>query len=246
MIRYRIILTGISAESILIFCANSSFNRKRYVKLSLPYLLLSALLVCCAPSASKPEKKVNEQVISLTVPSNEIDKSKLAYNPKTSLWTLDSALFSGYMVSYSLDSVLIQKIGILDGRKQNKAFDWYPDGRLKHTADYHKGKLHGEKKTWSHDSTHILLSHFNYHLGKAHGIQKKWYPTGEIFKILQMNNGKEDGLQQAFRENGALYTNYEAREGRIFGLKRASLCFELEDGGIKRKKNEGEKMASSD
>ena len=26
-------------------------------------------------------------------------------------------------------------------------------------------------------------------------------------------------------KNGALYANYEAREGRIFGLKKSKLCF---------------------
>lgn len=245
MIRHSIILEGISSEPVLSSWANSCFNRKLYMKSSLLYLLLGTLLVCCNPSANEPEKEMKEKVISLTIPAKEIDKSKLVYNPKTSLWTLDSALFSGYSVSYFQDSILIQKFGIIEGRKQNEAFDWYPDGRLRYAADYYKGKLHGEKKAWSNDSTHILLAHHNYHLGKAHGIQKKWYPTGEIFKILQMNNGKEEGLQQAFRQNGQLYTNYEAREGRIFGLKRASLCYELEGGEIKRKKNEEEKMASN-
>ena len=44
--------------------------------------------------------------------------------------------------------------------------------------------------------------------------------------------GKEEGIQQAFRKNGDLFANYEAREGRIFGLKKAALCFGLEDEKI--------------
>jgi antitoxin component YwqK of YwqJK toxin-antitoxin module len=42
-------------------------------------------------------------------------------------------------------------------------------------------------------------------------------------------NGQEEGMQKAWRENGKIYNNYEAKNGRIFGLKRASLCFQLED-----------------
>ena len=83
------------------------------------------------------------------------------------------------------------------------------------------------------DSTHILISHLNFRLGKAHGVQKKWYTTGEIFKVLHFNMGIEEGIQQAFRKNGDLFANYEAREGRIFGLKRAALCFGLEDEEVK-------------
>ena len=45
--------------------------------------------------------------------------------------------------------------------------------------------------------------------------------------------GREEGIQQAYRKNGALYANYEAKKGRIFGLKKASLCFELEGQKIK-------------
>ena len=45
--------------------------------------------------------------------------------------------------------------------------------------------------------------------------------------------GKEEGIQQAFRKNGDLYANYEAKNGRIFGLKKASLCFGLENQKIK-------------
>lgn len=44
--------------------------------------------------------------------------------------------------------------------------------------------------------------------------------------------GKEEGLQQAFRENGVLFANYEAKDGRVFGLKKAKLCFGLEDESI--------------
>ena len=44
--------------------------------------------------------------------------------------------------------------------------------------------------------------------------------------------GKEEGIQQAFRKNGDLFANYEAKEGRIFGLKKAALCFGLEDENI--------------
>ncbi|MFK7773215.1 MAG: toxin-antitoxin system YwqK family antitoxin [Saprospiraceae bacterium] len=179
---------------------------------------------------------MTEEITPLEIPAVTLDKSKLDYNNKTSLWYLNEKQFSGYAVTYFQDSMLMQKIGILDGKKQNIATDWYPDGEVKHSANYHLGKLQGEKKSWSPDSTHILISHLNYHLGKAHGVQKKWYSTGEIFKILNLEMGKEEGIQQAFRKNGDLFANYEARDGRIFGLKRAALCFGLEDQKIQYSK----------
>ena len=134
------------------------------------------------------------------------------------------------------DNSLKEKFGIQNGRKQNEAIQWYADGHYKHLANYQNGKSHGDKKTWSADSSHILLAHLKYKEGKPHGAQTKWYPTGELFKKLNLNMGKEEGLHQAFRKNSALYANYEAKEGRTFGLRKATLCYSLEDENIQYEK----------
>ena len=168
-------------------------------------------------------------ILSYNIPDTTVNKSELFYNIKNSSWTLNDELYSGYAVSFYPKKNLKEKFGILNGKTQNQAIQWFSDGHYKYLANYHKGKLHGEKKSWSTDSIHILVSHLKYVNGKPHGEQKKYYPTGELFKKLNLNMGKEEGLQQAFRKNGALYANYEAREGRIFGLKKSKLCFQLDD-----------------
>lgn len=198
------------------------------VRLCLMILGLS-LFGCSKPTTKETKVKVYPQKTILSLPATTIDKSALHFNRKKSIWTLDNQLFSGYAVGYYPDSTLKEKIGFLEGRKQNKATVYYPDGQERFVQHYYRGKLHGEKKIWSADTSHTLLAHLNYHFGKAHGAQKKWYSTGEIFKILHLNEGKEEGIQQAFRKNGDLFANYEARAGRIFGLKKAALCFGLED-----------------
>jgi antitoxin component YwqK of YwqJK toxin-antitoxin module len=67
----------------------------------------------------------------------------------------------------------------------------------------------------------------------AHGEQKQWHQTGEIYKKIHLNMGREEGIQQAYRKNGALYANNEAKNGRIFGLRKATLCDGLEDENVK-------------
>ncbi len=178
----------------------------------------------------------NSADLVLKVPDTLIEKSALEYNHKTSIWTLSGIPYSGFAVSYYPDNTLKEKFGILNGKKQDNFIQWYPDGHFKNVAAYDKGKLHGEKKIWSQDSAHVLIAHYKYHTGKPHGEQIKWYPTGELFKKMNLNRGKEEGLQQAFRKNGALYANYEAWEGRTFGLKKAKLCYSLEDENIQYKK----------
>jgi len=201
------------------------------------FLIIPILAVLILASTkwtkSKTASPIRVVETALDLPDKIVDKSALFYDKKKSHWTLNDQSYSGYAVGFYPDSTLKEQFGVLNGRKQNQAIQWYADGHPKQVANYHKGKLHGEKKNWSPDSLHILVSHLNYVAGKAHGEQKKWYPTGELFKKLHLNMGREEGLQQGFRKNGALFANYEARKGRIFGLKKAALCFGIEDKNIR-------------
>lgn len=200
-------------------------------------LLLSMLMTSCAEMTDTKTLEVPvPNDIFVEIPDTTVDMSLLHYDNKTSIWALESQLYSGYAVSYYPDRVLKEKISFLNGRKQNQATQWFADKHLKRISNYHRGKLHGVKKSWSPDGNHVLISHLNYHKGKVHGEQRFWYPTGELYKKLNLNMGREEGMQQAFRKNGELYANYEAKEGRIFGLKKAALCYGLEDENIKYEK----------
>ncbi len=202
-------------------------------KILLFLIILSACLIACSENrADKTSQAPKQEEFPKSIPERFIDRSSLNYDKATSEWFLDKELFSGYMVSYYQDSTLKEKVGILEGRKENKSIYWFPDGELKQVANYSRGKLHGEKKLWSADSSHILITSLNYKSGRAHGVQKQWYRSGELYKKLNMNMGKEDGIQQAFRKNGDLYANYEAKNGRIFGLKKASLCYGIEEDNV--------------
>ncbi len=201
-------------------------------------LLLGVILLINCTEKQISSTFSNGSATPLVVPDMIVEKSTLIYDHEFSLWLLNERPFSGYAVSYFPDNNMKEKIGILNGKKQNVAIQWYADGHYKNISSYHEGKLHGDKKVWSQDSAHILLTHYTFQNGRAHGEQKKWYPTGELFKVLHLNMGKEEGIQQAYRKNGALYANYEAHEGRVFGLKKAGLCYGLEDEQIKPQNNE--------
>lgn len=203
-----------------------------YMKKTLGLLLvLSLIMIGCSTENSKPSEGDHANRL-LKVPEKTVLKSSLRYDHKQSRWLLGDVPFSGFAISYYPDGSLMEKFGILNGRKQNVAIKYYPDGHFKNVSNYHEGKLDGEKKVWTSDAAHVLIAHYQFRKGRAHGEQKKWYATGELFKVLHLKMGREEGIQKAFRENGALYANYEAREGRIFGLKKAALCYGLEEEQI--------------
>ncbi|WP_254788488.1 toxin-antitoxin system YwqK family antitoxin [Cellulophaga baltica] len=196
----------------------------------------SSIFTISCNQKNNEEKISSENLIitSITIPNLSVDKALITYDNKTSTFLINEEPFSGYMISFYEDGTPKEKIGIFNGKKQNKSSYWFSNGKLKQIATYNKGKLHGEKKLWSNDSMYTLVAHLNYNFGKVDGQQKQWYKTGELYKILNLSMGKEDGIQQAFRKNGDLYANYEAKNGRIFGLKKSALCYGLEDEKIKK------------
>ncbi|MEL7146715.1 MAG: membrane-binding protein [Bacteroidota bacterium] len=185
----------------------------------------------CTPSSPRT-------VQSVVFPDTVVDKSALHFDHQTSMWKLDQWPYSGFVVTYYPDGSPMEKFRTLRGKRQNTMTQWYPDGHLKSVATYHKGKLHGPKKIWSSDSVHVLIAQYNYQLGKPHGEQLKWYSDGQLFKKMNFNRGKEEGLQQAYRPNGVLYANYEVRNGRVYGLNKSKLCYQIQDGALKSKKLE--------
>lgn len=195
--------------------------------------LVGTFLVACSKPTPKKSPLLSSKETILVIPDRTVNKSALLFNNKNSTWTLDGQLYAGMAEEYYADGTLKGKFAFLAGKMQNEAVRFFPDGHRKLLETYYKGKLHGEKKLWSSDSPHILIAKLNFYDGKLHGEQKKWYPSGELFKKLNLDMGREKGIQQAFRKNGNLYANYEALNGRIFGLKKAALCFDLENEKIR-------------
>ncbi|MBX2817459.1 MAG: membrane-binding protein [Saprospiraceae bacterium] len=172
------------------------------------------------------------EAVYATIPDTCTLKSDLHYDRSTSTWLKAEHSYSGYALDYHDNGRLRSSVGIHQGRRENVCIEWFGNGKIRSITHYRNGKLHGIKKTWSSDEPQNLLSYTRYASGKAHGTHKIWYPSGEIFKILHYEHGIEKGLQQAFRKNGDLFANYEARDGRVYGLKRASLCFGLSSESI--------------
>ena len=195
------------------------------------YFITISLLTGCNQVDYQINKE-NNIIEKIEIPNNIQNISSLKYNNSTSEWYFDGYLYSGFIVDYYDNKKIKLKMSVYQGKRQNKTEKWYSNGKLMEVSSYHNGKLNGEKKVWVFNNEQILISQLNYKLGKAHGEQRKWYPSGEIYKIMNFDNGIESGIQKAFRKNGALYANYEARVGRIYGLKKSKLCYSLENEEI--------------
>lgn len=162
-----------------------------------------------------------------------INKDSLILNGNTAVWSYNQKPFTGFAVRFYANDSLKEKTGFLNGKKEGVYHVWFENGVLKLESNYNQNTLEGSYKAWWENG--VLASETNYIEGKKQGEERYWFSTGKISKIRNLINDQEDGLQQAWLENGQLYVNYEAKNGRIFGMRRANSCYQLKDEIVIRK-----------
>ena len=178
--------------------------------------------------------QTNNQPESANIPNFVVLKTDLKLDPQKGKWYYRDQPFSGFAIKKYENGGLEQKVGYYEGKKQGVAVSWYPDGRLAAQKYYRRNQLTGTATTWWQNGNRSSES--NYLNRKRHGSQKKWHANGQLARWANYVHGQEQGLQKAWLKNGVLYVNYEAKNGRIFGLKRTNLCYELNDEVIQFKK----------
>lgn len=196
-------------------------------------LLILLLLV---GTISCTEKRGEADNISASAPSiaanNKIElpfifQDSLKFEPNNGLVYYRGELFSGNSKSFYSNGHVATENQYHQGKKHGYFKKYFTNSTISYHASYLDGKKNGTSKSWWSNAN--LRSVSNFSKGKPNGSQRQWYKSGAKFKILNLVNGLEEGKQQSWRENGKVYCNYEAINGRIFGLKRANLCYKLDD-----------------
>lgn len=179
--------------------------------------------------------KTTEAFIVADIPEIYINKSELKLVAIKGQWFYNNSPFNGFAIIEDENNIILEKTGYLNGKREGVYKKWFSNEQLQKEAYYKQNKLVGVTKIWWANNN--LASEFHYLDGIKHGTQKMWYPNGQLSKMRNLNMGKEEGMQQAWLENGKIYVNYEAKNGRIFGMNRANLCYKLKEENIQYAKN---------
>mgnify|MGYP003352023984 CR=1 FL=1 len=67
-----------------------------------------------------------------------------------------------------------------------------------------------------------------------------FHHNGRLAERRHFFDGKEEGLQQAWTEDGQLYINYEMRNGRRYGVLNARPCNPVGEGASTQRAKEGQ------
>ncbi|MBC3847149.1 hypothetical protein H8K90_12205 [Winogradskyella echinorum] len=171
----------------------------------------------------------------IVIDSREVLKSELVLNQLEGVWYYEGQPYNGYSLKFHDNDSLKEKLGFYNGKRHGVARTWSKHGVLRIESYYNQNKLTDDYKSYWENGN--LALQVNYVDGKKQGEEKQWYSNGELSKLRQLVGGSEEGIQKAWLPNGQLYVNYEAKNGRIFGLMRANSCYKLEDEKVIRKQN---------
>ncbi|HVZ24683.1 MAG TPA: hypothetical protein VG842_01425, partial [Sediminibacterium sp.] len=112
------------------------------------------------------------------------------------------------------------------GREEGPWQGWYPDGHLAYRRYFHAGEKDREACGWWPNGQ--LQYVYHYRMGIYEGAFQEWYQSGHPLKsIIYLHGQAQSG--KGWRDNGKPYMNFVIRDGRIYGLMNANLCYSLKD-----------------
>lgn len=137
---------------------------------------------------------------------------------------------TGQAVTFYPNGQMASADEFVDGRRQGYARSWFPNGVMAYEVFYSAEQKQGLERSW------WANGQLRYQLTFVDGLQEgegwHWYRSGAKFKKSNHLAGQPVGIQQAWRENGELFSNFEYRNGRIYGLRKANTCVGIEDQQI--------------
>lgn len=112
------------------------------------------------------------------------------------------------------------------GKEEGHWLGWYPDGSQEYSRYFHAGEKDSVAMGWWPNGRQQYEYH--YRNGIYEGYFKEWYMSGHpLKKIIYLHGQAQSG--KGWRDNGKVYMSFIMRNGRIYGLVNANLCYSLED-----------------
>ncbi len=78
---------------------------------------------------------------------------------------------------------------------------------------------HGKIELYNR-KTKLIIYEKNYKEGKQEGMQKCWYNNGQLFYEENYKNGKQEGIQKYWYKNGQLWYEKNYKEGKQEGIQK--------------------------
>ncbi len=108
--------------------------------------------------------------------------------------------------------------GIMDGL----SLSIYPDGSPREVRGYREGRKEGSHFGWWENRERRFCYRFDrdLHVGSA----REWFEDGSLARTGSYVDGREEGRQVLYDEDGSVRANYVVKGGRRYGSLGAKPC----------------------
>lgn len=125
-----------------------------------------------------------------------------------------------YSVNISLDTVF--SVCYQNGLKEGRYVLYYSNGNLREERYFSAGKKFGTALGYWPAGQIKFTYHYSNDL--FDGVQEEWFQNGKCYSRKKFQNGYENGMQKCWDSTGFLLGNYEARNGRNYGIIGVKHC----------------------
>ncbi len=101
-------------------------------------------------------------------------------------------------------------------QKSSKKLNFHQPKMNKYSQHEHP---HGKIELYNR-KTKLIIYEKNYKEGKKEGIQKSWHENGQIWNEGNYKEGKKEGIQKNWYDNGQLCYEENYKEGELDGIQK--------------------------
>jgi antitoxin component YwqK of YwqJK toxin-antitoxin module len=130
--------------------------------------------------------------------------------------------FTGIIFSVTHNSDTLTKEIFLNGKENGVSKVWDSQGNKLEERMYADGKRVGIHKGWHPNGK--LKFQYAYKNDFMDGLAAEWFADGKKYREMNYIKGHEEGMQRMWAEDGTIRANYEARNGRNYGLTGIKSC----------------------
>lgn len=165
---------------------------------------------------------------TVTEPVTVVEAGGPHVSHMASTWLSDGRPIEGVLLEHDQSGALRLQVHLSHGRLDGIEHRWYGNGQRESVRLYREGHKAGHHMGWWPDGSPRFESTYEDHAFE--GESRSWHANGRIFEIRHYSHGHEEGMQQSWTAEGALFLNYQVRQGRRYGFVNARPCTPVSGG----------------
>lgn len=187
-------------------------------------IFIFLMIISCRETGKLPQPQVQKSAFRPEIPDKVIRYGDSSLHIENGIWYAGGQPYSGMIETYFPDGMLQARQTFYQGKEEGIRDTWYPNGLPESVRYYRDGEKDSVHRGWWPNGQ--LRYEYHFQMGNYEGDWKEWYASGVLMKHIIYQAGKELA-GKGWRENGKPYMSFVRRDGRLYGLINANLCYSL-------------------